>query len=63
MKKYEYVTVVINRLIGAKSDEHREIIDSQARKGWRYVGYIPTKISDYGKIKEMDLVFEKDVEM
>lgn len=60
MKKYEYVNVRINKFIGAISEEHRQIIDEYAAKGYRYVGFIPTNISDYGKIKEMDLVFEID---
>ncbi len=62
MKKYEYVNVRINKFIGAISEEHRQIIDEYAAKGYRYVGFIPTNISDYGKIKEMDLVFEIDWE-
>lgn len=61
MKKYEYVSVHIGRFVGAKSKEHRQIIADYAKKGYRYVGYIPTVISDYGKIKDMDLVFELDV--
>ncbi len=60
MKRYEYVNVHIGKFIGAKSEEHREIIAEYASRGYRYVGYIPTNISDYGKIKEMDLVFEID---
>ncbi len=60
MKKYEYVNVKIGKFVGAKSEEHREIIDEYAKKGYRYVGYIPTDINDYGKIKNMDLVFEID---
>ncbi|MDD6317198.1 MAG: DUF4177 domain-containing protein, partial [Clostridia bacterium] len=60
MKRYEYVNVHIGKFCGAKSEEHRQIIDEYAAKGYRYVGYIPTNISDYGKIKDMDLVFEKD---
>lgn len=36
------------------------MIDEYAAKGYRYVGYIPTNISDYGKIKDMDLIFELD---
>lgn len=58
MKKYEYVSVHIGKFVGAKSEEHRKIIDEYAAKGYRYVGYIPTNINDYGKIKDMDLVFE-----
>lgn len=61
MKKYEYVSVHVGRWVGAKSEDHRQIIDEYAKKGYRYVGYIPTVISDYGKIKDMDLVFELDV--
>lgn len=58
MKKYEYVSVHIGKIVGAKSKEHRKIIDEYATKGYRYVGYIPTNINNYGKIKDMDLVFE-----
>ena len=61
MKKYEYVSVHIGKLVGAKSEEHRQIIDEYAKKGYRYVVYVPTNISDYVKIKEMDLVFEIDI--
>ena len=60
MKRYEYVTVHIGKFCGAGSEEHRVIIDEYAAKGYRYVGYIPTNINDYGKIKNMDLVFETD---
>ena len=60
MKQYEYVEVKIGKLIGAKSEEHRQIIDEYALKGYRYVGYIPTKISDHGKIVKMDLIFEME---
>ncbi len=60
MKRYEYVHVHIGKIFGAKTEEHREIIDKYAEKGYRYAGCIPTNISDYGKIKDMDLVFEMD---
>ena len=60
MKQYEYVNVHINKFVGAKSTEHRQIIDEYAANGWRYVGFVPTNITDYGKIKDMDLVFERD---
>lgn len=60
MKRYEYVNVHIGKFIGAISEKHRSIIDEYAAKGYRYVGYIPTNISDYGKIKDIDLIFEID---
>ena len=59
MKKYEYVNISIdNFFLGSVSEEHRQIIDEYAAKGYRYVGYIPTKITPHGKIVEMDLIFE-----
>lgn len=61
MKKYEYVSLHIGKLFGSKSRDHKQIIDEYAKKGYRYVGYIPTNIADHGKIKDMDLVFEMDV--
>ena len=60
MKKYEYISIHIGILFGAKTKEHKQIIAEYAQKRYRYVGYIPTVISDFGKIKDMDLVFEKN---
>lgn len=61
MKKYEYVRIHVNKFVGAKIEEHRQIIDDYAARGYRYIGYIPTNISDYGKIKDLDLIFELDL--
>lgn len=61
MKQYTYVTLHIGKFFGAKSEHHREIIDEYAKKGYRYVGFLPTIQNDYGKIKEVDLIFETDV--
>lgn len=46
--------------MGAGSEAHRAIIDEYAARGYRYVGYIPTNINNYGKITDLDLVFERD---
>ena len=56
--RYEYVEVHINRFLGAGSKEHRRLIDEYAAKGYRYVGFIPFNMTDYGKIKDVDLIFE-----
>lgn len=61
MKKYEYVRIHIGRFVGSKSEEHRKIIDEYAARGYRYAGYIPAVINDYGKPKELDLIFELDI--
>ena len=56
--RYEYVEVHINRFLGAGSKEHRRLIYEYAAKGYRYVGFIPVNMTDYGKIKDVDLIFE-----
>ncbi len=58
MKKYEYVRIKGDKVLGCKFEEHREIIDEYARKGFSYVGFVPVNIAEYGKFKEIDLVFE-----
>ncbi len=60
MKEYSFVSLNIDRFFGSKSQEHREIIEEKAREGYRYTGFVPTDISDYGKIRCMDLIFERD---
>lgn len=32
MKKYEYVSIHVGKFVGAKSEEHRHIIDEYAKK-------------------------------
>ena len=41
--------------------DHREIIDTRAKNGWRYVGYLPTRQRGTGHVQELDLIFEKEV--
>lgn len=60
MKKYEYVRITGSKFCGAKFEDHRTIIDQYASKGFSYVGYLPVVIAEYGKFKEIDLIFEKE---
>lgn len=61
MCKYEYVSISAKGVVTLNYAEHRKIIDDYARRGYRYVGYIPTKQTAGfgGAIVEMDLIFEK----
>lgn len=61
MYEYEYTTVEAEGLMGVKFLEHRELIDRRAKDGWRYVGYVPTKIVGYGALVKIDLVFEREI--
>lgn len=49
-----------SQFAGAKSEKHLALIDEYAQKGCTYVSFIPTDISEYGKIMKMDLFFEID---
>ena len=63
MKKYEYKRVLTSKFFGAYlDDQHRQIIDEYAAKGYRYVGFIPTYMTSHGKIEAMDLIFEIEEE-
>ena len=61
MKQYEFIHLNINWGPGSGSQEHRKVITDCAAAGWRYVGYVPTEITNHGRITAIDLVFEKDV--
>ncbi len=49
-----------NKLINADIKEHRDVIDEYVeKKGYEYVGFIPTLFGPSGKMLEIDLVFKK----
>lgn len=58
MFRYEYVTIKYKGLIGVENNEYRDVIDSYAKKGFRYVGHVPKTISANGQLREIDLIFE-----
>ncbi|MBQ1603872.1 MAG: DUF4177 domain-containing protein [Oscillospiraceae bacterium] len=62
MYEYKYINVETGASsFSNKADaEYRTIIDCEAEEGWRYVGYLPTRYSGYGLIKELDLIFERE---
>ena len=62
MKKYEYVTIKVknNVVKDAVLSEHRQIINEYAEKGFKYAGYIPTRLGPSGKVIELDLIFETE---
>lgn len=59
MFKYEYVKVNNEAIMSSKFTQHRNIIDQYAKRGFRYAGFVPIKSDGYGRIKEIDLIFEK----
>ena len=63
MYEYAYETVYTGGgfFVDNSSQEHRKIIASYVAKGWRFVGFVPSKFTSNGGIKEIDLVFEREV--
>ena len=52
-----------NKLINADIKEHRDVIDEYVeKKGYEYVGFIPTLFGPSGKTLEIDLIFKKPAE-
>ena len=63
MKKYEYVTIdTLNGFFSNQNQNYREVIDTYAAKGYRYVGWFPVKTSNLieGAFEKVDLIFEID---
>lgn len=60
MYQYSYKRVR-NTFLGDDFSDCRDIIDDYASRGYRYVGYIPIAIALDGKIKSIDLIFEKRI--
>lgn len=60
MKKYDFVAVKAenNPVKDAVFTDHRKVVEEYARKGYRYVGYVPVRFGPSGKTVEIDLVFE-----
>ena len=66
MFMYEYQYIVVETGGGFFFDNnsagHRAVIDDEAQKGWRYVGYVPLEFTSHGGIRSMDLIFERKID-
>ena len=62
MKKYEYLEIdyTAKGVVFLCTDKHKEVINSYAENGYRYVGFIPTEIDAKGCMRKIDLIFEKE---
>lgn len=62
MKTYEYEEVGYEAkgMVFSHTEEHREIIDRYAKKGYRFAGAVPTEVGAGGCWRKIDLIFEKE---
>ena len=58
MKKYEYLEIdyTAKGVVFLCTDKHKEVINSYAENGYRYVGFIPTEIDAKGCMRKIDLI-------
>ena len=62
MLEYEFWTIRTNKgVFVGRTEGYREMILKRAEQGWRYAGWIPSKMGSYGAITEIDLIFEREV--
>lgn len=62
MYRYEYETMDVGGGFWLDNSKrmHRELIDTRAREGWRYVGYVPMEYMGSGIPQWLDLIFERE---
>ena len=61
MLEYEFETIRTNRgFFVGRTEGYHEIIRRRAERGWRYAGWVPTKMGGYGSITEIELIFERE---
>lgn len=66
MKKYEYkfVSVSMPGVFNPNPlNEHHNVINKHAEEGWRYNGYIPISKTSQGNTLQIELIFEREVEV
>ncbi len=57
--KFVEVTLENHKATTSELNGHREIIEEQAKEGYRYSGYVPTVYGPSGKVLKIDMIFEK----
>ena len=62
MFEYTYKTIYTGGgfFMDNSSQEHREVIASYAAKGWRFVGFVPSRLTGNGGSKGVDLEVERE---
>lgn len=60
MKKYEYAEIKYQEkgILFSNTTEHRKLIDEYAKKGFQYIGFLPTEIDAKGSFRKIELIFQ-----
>lgn len=60
MYEYKYVECSMGGIF--TEDNHQEVIDKQAKQGWRLVQIIPLYYTMEGRAKDFEAIFERKIE-
>jgi len=64
MYEYQYIAVETGGgvFFNNRDAAHRQVIEEEARAGWRYVGYVPLEFTGSGSVRSIDLIFERETD-
>ena len=57
--RIEHLDLNNNPAGSAKAQGHKEIIERNAKEGFKYAGFVPVKMGSSGKMLSIDLIFQK----
>ena len=63
MFKYEFVKIAMKSgfMKSRPASDHRKIIESYAKNGWRFKQIFTPAMSGYGSASYFELIFEKEI--
>ena len=60
MYEYKFIEIKSTSIMTIHFEEYQDIINEEAKNGWRFVNALPVKIGGYGAITTLGLVFERE---
>ena len=60
MYEYKFIEIKSTSIMTIHFEEYQDIINEEAKNGWRFVNSLPVKIGGYGAITTLSLVFERE---
>ena len=57
--RIEHIDLINNPAGSVGAQGHKEIIEHNAKEGFKYCGFVPVKMGPSGKMLSIDLIFQK----
>ncbi|MEG0772812.1 DUF4177 domain-containing protein [Clostridium sp.] len=59
MYEYKYVKCAMGGMF--TGDNHQEVINENAKLGWRFIQIVPLYYSLEGRAKDFEIIFEREI--